>query len=92
MEFDASIDLFADHLPDGLSSKEGVERAREAVEALPGAGWISVEYCGHYQPGEWIRIFRPGRGEIMEGGLWDQLQANVAATVAEAMSKHGPSS
>lgn len=90
MEFDASIDLVADHLPEGLPSRDGVQRAREAVEALPGAGWISIEYCGHYPPGEWIRLFRPGRGEVMEGGPWDQLRANVVATIAAAMQSRPP--
>ena len=81
----------ADHLPTGLSSREGVQRAREAVETLPGAGWISVEYCGHYPLGEWIRLFRRGRGEVMEGGPWDRLRADVAAAIAEAISKHSRS-
>jgi hypothetical protein len=46
---------------------------------------ISVEYCGRYPPGAWIRLFRPGRGEGMEGGLWDRLHADVEATIAAAM-------
>jgi hypothetical protein len=89
MEFDASIDLVADHLPKGLSSNEAVQRAREAVEALPGAGWISVEYCGDIPSVRWIRLFQRGRGKVMEGGLWDQLQADVEATIAAAMSNQG---
>jgi hypothetical protein len=58
MKFDASIDLVAGHLPEGLPPQEGVRRARGAVEAVPGAGWVSVEWCGHIPAVKWIRLYK----------------------------------
>lgn len=87
MAFDVSIDLVAALIPDGCPPREGVRLAREAVEALPGAGWVSVEWCGDFPPVRWLRLYRPGRAEVMEGGPWDQLRAQVEAAIAKAVAK-----
>jgi hypothetical protein len=64
MDFEASIDLTTDVVP------QAVERVRLAVEQLPGASWISVEWCGQMPsaklPIEWVRVYRRGRGGLME--------------------------
>jgi hypothetical protein len=89
MEFDASIDLVAHQLPEGLPPPEATRRARAAVEALPGAGWISVEWCGHFPVAAagWVRVYWRGRGEVMEGRSWRDLQAVIGAEVAAALAR-----
>jgi hypothetical protein len=85
MEFDASLDLRADLVPDNLTPREAVELVRAAVEALPGAGWISVAWCGHCPPVPWVRVYKPGRGEAMEGGEWDLIEARIKAAAMAAV-------
>jgi hypothetical protein len=89
MEFDASIELVADQLPEGLPLPEATRRARVAVETLPGAGWVSVAWCGHFPAvaAGWVRVYRRGRGEVMEGRSWRDLQAVIEAEVAAALAR-----
>ncbi len=89
MEFDASIDLVASQVPDWLPPEDAVRRVREAVEALPGAGWVSVEWCGNAPHVRWIRLYRPGHGAVMEGPPWDHLQARIEAVVGHAIAANG---
>jgi hypothetical protein len=44
--FDASVDLTVHTVPGHLDPSQAVARVRAAVESLPGAGWVSVEWCG----------------------------------------------
>jgi hypothetical protein len=46
MDFDASIDLPTDVVASPIPLHQAADRVRLAVEQLPGAFWISVEWCG----------------------------------------------
>ena len=61
LEFDACIDLTGHNTPAGIAGEEAVRRVRAAVEALPGAAWVSVEWC-EPSPSSliWLRLFRRG--------------------------------
>ena len=85
MEFDVSVDLVAGHLPQGLAPTDAVRRVRAAVEALPGAMWVSVEWCGDAPAIRWLRLYRRGRGEEMKGDPWDRLRNEVKVAVAQAL-------
>jgi hypothetical protein len=86
MDFDASIDLTTDVVPPHIPPHQAAERVRLAVEQLPGAFWISVEWCGQMpslkQPIEWVRVYRRSRGGIMEGRPWDAIKVDIKAKVA----------
>ncbi len=59
--FDASNDLLDDTVPAGMSPPEAVQRVKAAVQALPVAGWTSVDYTGLVPPGlPWLRVYEPG--------------------------------
>lgn len=61
--FDVCIDLTVHIVPAGISPAVAVARVREAVERVPGAGWISVEWCGDAPASApWLRLFRQGNG------------------------------
>ena len=57
--FDASVDLTEHNIPPGMPPTIAVERAREALGALTGVGWVSVEWCGE-APAEasWARAYK----------------------------------
>ena len=48
--FDVSIDIYPSGLPFGMSPDDAVARVKAAVAAMPGAGWISVEWHIGPQP------------------------------------------
>ncbi len=89
MDFDASIDLTTDVVPAHIPPQDAVTRVRTAVEGLPGAFWVSVEWCGTLPPVgwpvDWVRIYRRGRGGIMKGQPWDTIKAAIKAAVAEVL-------
>ncbi len=82
--FDACIDLTMRTVPEGIAPPVAVERVRSAVEELPGAEWISVEWCGD-APGDWLRVFPAGVGREQEDGEWAELAERITATVHEAL-------
>ena len=84
--FDACLDLTVRVVPGGTPPKVAVERVRSAVQALPGAAWISVEWCGD-APGEsrWLRVFPEGEGAEQWDGTWADLRERITATVRHAL-------
>jgi hypothetical protein len=89
MDYDASIDLTTDVIPAHVPPLDAVGRVRTAVEKLPGAFWISVEWCGSLPPVqppiEWVRVYRRHRGNTMAGEPWDTIKADIKATVAAVL-------
>jgi hypothetical protein len=94
MEFDASIDLTTDVVPLHVPPHLAVERVRLAVEQLPGASWISVEWCDQMpslkQPIEWVRVYRRSQGGIMEGSSWKTIKADIEAKAVAALQESRP--
>ncbi len=88
--FDACLDLTVRMLPGGVAPDAAVGRVRTAVEALPGAGWVSVEWCGD-TPGEsrWLRVFPAGRGGEQHDGAWAELRERIAAAARQALDHEG---
>ena len=39
---------------------------------------------------EWVRIYRRGKGGIMQGQLWDTIKVDIKATVAAALARDFP--
>lgn len=87
--FDVSVDLLDRMLPppDATSDAEAVYRVRAAVQAIPGAKYVSLEVCRGV-PGNpiWLRIYRPGNGEVMTGAEWDGMAERVEAAVSGALA------
>lgn len=90
MQFDTSLDLTTEQAPAYVPPREAVARVRQAVERLPGAFWISVEWCGQLpaveQPVEWVRVYRRGESGVMQGLPWDAIKADIKAAVAACTS------
>ena len=82
--FDVCLDLTVRTVPEGMAPQIAVERVRSAIEALPGAGWVSVEWCGH-APSRWLRVFPAGVGSEQEDGEWAELRERITATMQEAL-------
>ena len=80
--FDASIDLVDSMMPAGMPPLEAISRVRKAVQAMLGAGWISVDYAG-LSPSAlpWVLLYEPGCSVPREDGAW-QGQAGVVMAVA----------
>ena len=74
-------------VPATVPSKAAVARVRTAVEAMPGAGWISVEWCGD-APGEsrWLRVFPAGDGREQWDGVWEGVWERIATAVRDALA------
>jgi hypothetical protein len=88
IEFDACIDLV------GEAARGAVHKVRAAVETLPGAAWISVEYCPDWPPeagtrpeavatDRWITVWARGSSRPVSGPQWDALRERVRAVVLE---------
>ena len=77
-QFDASIDLTTHTVPAGLQSAVAIARVHSAVQAVDGAGWVSVEWCGD-APARlpWLRVYQPGDGRAKIGGEWDAIASLV---------------
>lgn len=87
MDWDASIDIVAAHLEPGCSEPgEAVERVRQAVEQMPGAGRISVAWCGPVPAIGWLRVYQPGRYLEPDGAEWERVRRQVKRTVALALA------
>jgi hypothetical protein len=81
MDFDATIDLAKCHCRPGLRPRDAVDAVRAAVEALPGANWISVDYGGDWQPVRWIVLYQPGSGRPLEDACSELLRQEIAIAV-----------
>ncbi len=84
--FDASVDLTEHNVPPGMAPAVAVERAREALGKMTGAGWVSVEWCGG-APAEavGVRVFKPGASELLPGPPGEAVAALLRMTVRKAL-------
>ena len=84
-EFDATITIGVHHLG-GAMPGHAVSAVRDAVEAIPGANWIVVEYGGAYP--QFLRpvtVYPRGRFVTPETEEWARLNKAVEAAVGEAI-------
>lgn len=90
--FDALIALAPDMLPPGLSRADAVRAVRAAVQVMPGAGWVGVEY--HGVPSglglRWVEVFPPDSGLPLKGERWDALRATVERAARAALAALSP--
>ncbi len=87
MNWDASIDIGSAHLEPGCSAPgEVVQRVRQAVERMPGAGSISVAWWGPVSAKEWLRVYPRGQYLEPEGPEWERVRRLVQRTVALALA------
>jgi hypothetical protein len=87
MEWDASIDLVQAHLEaPSADPSQAVEAVRFAVQSLPGAGWVSVAWCGSLPAVRWLQVFRPGSNLEPEGAEWDALECRIETTVSRVLA------
>jgi hypothetical protein len=87
MEWDASIDLVQAHLEaPSADPSQAVEAVRFAVQSLPGAGWVSVAWCGAMPAVRWLRVFRPGSSVEQEGAEWATLKRRIESIVSRALA------
>jgi hypothetical protein len=86
--FDASIDLPAAIVPPEMPPGEAVSRVRRAVEALPGAGCVSVDWSGLVPPGlPWLCLFEPGKQVAVTGGAWGSLAGDIQSAAQRALRR-----
>ena len=90
MVFDVSIDITEAVLTSGSPMPpDAAKRVRNAVQALPGAGWVSVEVCDGTPPGLlWLALYRPGGSERLDGGEWDEIARSVEKAVRTTLVAH----
>lgn len=86
--FDTLIALGPQHLPPGTDRGAAVDAVREAVQAMPGAEWVSVERHGMALPAGmgWIELHAPGSSVRQAGATWDALRAEVERVALAAMA------
>jgi hypothetical protein len=66
--FDASIDLVPGITGGRRIGSQDVEAVRDAVSALSGSGWVSVECAGGVPDRcEWLTVYEPGRAVLASG-------------------------
>ena len=86
--FDASIDLTDQAIPAGMAPTEAVGRVLRAVGAIPGAGWVSVDYAGKAPAGlPLVRLFTPGTASAQTEGRWAGQAGMVQAVARFALGK-----
>ena len=84
--FDASIDLTIHTVPPGTQPSVAVERVRDAVADLPGARWVSVEWCGDAPASlPWIAVYEPGNAVPMTGGAFAAVAMRIEQTVRRVL-------
>jgi len=87
MKWDASIDIVSAHLEPGCPEPgEAIQRVREAVGRLPGAGSVSVAWCGPISTKGWLRVYPRGQYLESEGSEWESVRRQVRRTVALALA------
>ena len=84
--FDVSIDLTTDAIPPGLPPLVAVERVREAVKAIAGAGYVDVEWRGGSPPSDAaVRVYQPGQAHPLAGALGERLGRWIRDEVRRAL-------
>ncbi len=87
LRFDAIVDVTDAFLPRGMRAEDAVARVREAIAAMPGAGWVDVAACaGAPARLPWLTLYRPGSSHPAEGDAWSGVAAAVEAAVRRALS------
>ena len=86
LQFDASVDLTEHNIPPGMPPALAVERAREALGALTGAGWVSVEWCGGAPAqASWARAYKRGSAEPLPDPVCNCGACALKLTVRKAL-------
>lgn len=93
MTFDACIDLLARDVPRGMSAADAVRAVRQAVEALPGASWIDVEFLGEgFPPRDLVQlppVYQVRVWQHAGSALFDQLTLDVRTAALAALATPG---
>ena len=86
LQFDATVDFIEHNIPPGMPPTIAVKRAREALAALTGSGWVSVEWCGG-APAEasWARVYKRGSAEPLPNPVCKAVLALLKLTVRKAL-------
>lgn len=86
ISFDATVDIPESFMPPGMRPYEAVYRGREALEAMPGAGWVSVDYAGIIPPEvPWIVLYAAGSAEPLDPLHGLDLAARIESAVRLAL-------
>ncbi len=87
MRFDVSVDLTHGTMPPGMPLDLAVAKVQDAIRAIPGAEFVSVEDCrGAPTTLRWVTTYKPGRSLPMEGGEWEGIREAVTAAVVAALA------
>lgn len=79
--FDAVISVGPYNLPPGLAPGRAVAAIRQAVQAMPGAGWVSVEHHPVGGGDGAVEVFPSGTSRPSDEALRLQVEAVVLAAV-----------
>ncbi len=88
MAFDCSVDLTARHpIPAEVPPSAAAGLVRTGIEALPGARWISFDWCGDAPPDlPWLGVYAVGDCREKSGGICSNLANGVRMTVLRTLS------
>ena len=87
--FDAVISLGSYNLPDGVAPARAVVAVRQAVNALPGAGWISVEHHAVGGGANAVAV-TPAAAGAEGAAVAARVEAAVARALAGLVPAHAP--
>ena len=79
--FDAVISVGPYNLPPGIAPSRAVAAIRQAVQAMPGACWISVEHHGAGSGDGAVEVFPAGTSRPSDDTLRRRVEAAVLAAV-----------
>ena len=82
--FDALVSVGPYNLPAGVAPAQGIVALREALNALPGAGWISVEHHPGGSGADAVAV------TPADGGDGAEATARVSAAVARVLAGLAP--
>jgi hypothetical protein len=80
--FDAEIGLTKQNTPPGMRSAEALDRVKQAIEALPGAGNVSVTWCSRPSPThKWVLVCHQERRRPMAAIVTAMLEEMIEVEV-----------
>ncbi len=81
--FDAVVALGPYNLPDGITAANAIPAVRQAVSAIPGARWVTIEHqpYGSTERAVAVAVIRPG------GSKLHRLRQDVLAAVMAALDR-----
>ena len=85
LAFDALVDLGTDALLAGVGREAAIAAVVKAVEAVPGAGWISVGLHRQATPVA-AKVFPAGTSDVRDGDAWQSLRSQIEAIALHAVS------